>query len=117
MAKQSTLGQKGRSFALVDPLVTLLIRKISNHVALKIFFEYSRKIKPDFSMTHSPTNLVPRVSWPSDCFNSADSVFFITIKTIGKPRDPWGKVDSPTCFDSISLQQMVASSTHVCSNY
>ena len=65
-------------------------------------------------MTHSPANLVPRVSWSSDCFNSADSVFFSTIKTIGKPRDPWDKIDSSICFDSISLQQMVATPTHIC---
>ena len=88
MAKDSTLGQKGRLFALVDPLLTPLIRKISSHVALKIFFEYSRKIKQDSSMTQSLTNLVPRVSWSSYSFNSVDSVFFSTIKITGNPRDP-----------------------------
>ena len=62
-----------------------------NHEALKIFFEYSRKIKQDSSMTQSPANLVPRASWPSDSFDSTDSVFFSTIKAIGKPRDPWGR--------------------------
>ena len=117
MARESTLGQKRRSFSLVDPLVTPLIQKLSKHVDLKIFFEYSRKGKQDSSMTQSPANLVPRVSWSSDCFNSVDSVFFSTIKTIEKPRDPWHKVDSPTSFDSISLQQMVATPTRTYSSY
>ena len=117
MAKESTLGQKGRSCALVYPHVTPLIQKISNHEALKILFVYSRKIKQDFSMTQSPVNLVPRVSWPSDSFNSADSVFFSTIKTIKMLRDPWDKVNSPTSFDSLSLQQMVAAPTRIYSSY
>ena len=64
-------------------------------------------------MTQSLANLAPRVSWSSDSFNSADSVFFSTIKTIGKLRDPWDKVDFPTSFDSISLQQMVATLTRI----
>ena len=113
MAKEDTLGQKGRSFALVDPL----IRKISNHVAWKIFFEYSRKIKQDSSMAQSPANLVRRVSWPSNSFDSANSVFFSTINTIGKLRDLWDKVNSPTSFDSISLQQIVATPTRTYSSY
>ena len=117
MAKEGTLGQKGRSFALVEPLVTPLVRKISNHVALKIFFEYSRKIKQDSSMTQSPANLVPRVSCPSASFNNADSVFFSTITTIGKPRNPWDKVESLTSLDSIFLQQMVATPTRIYSSH
>ena len=68
-------------------------------------------------MTQFPANLVPRVSWPSDSFNSVDSVFCSIIKTIGKPRDPWDKVDSPTSFDSIYLQQMVATPTPIYSSY
>ena len=36
-------------------------------------------------------------------FNSADKVFFSTIKTIGKPRDPWDKIEYPASFDSSSL--------------
>ena len=68
-------------------------------------------------MTQSPTNLVPRVSWPSYSFDSVDSIFFSTIKTIGMPRDPWDKVDSPTSFDSISLQQMVAIPNCIYSSY
>ena len=59
-----------------------------NHVALKNFFDYSRKIKQGASMTQSSADLIPRVSWPSDRFDSVDSIFFSTIKTIGKPRDP-----------------------------
>ena len=42
------------------------------------------------SMTRSPTNLVPRVSWPTKSFNSTNGFFFSTVKTIGKPRDTWG---------------------------
>ena len=54
---------------------------LNNHVALKILLEYFRKIQQDPSMTQCPANLVPRVSWPSEGFDSADSVFFSTIKT------------------------------------
>ena len=115
MAKGGTLGQKGRSFALVDPLVTPLIRKIFNHVAVKIIFEYSRKIKQDSSMRQSRANLIPRVCWPSDLY--VDSVFFSTIKIIGKERDIWNKVESPTSFNSISIQQMVATPTSIYSSY
>ena len=62
-----------------------------NHVALKIFCEYSREIKQDSSMTQSPANLIPRVSCLSDSFDSADSVFFSTIKIIGESRNRWGR--------------------------
>ena len=68
-------------------------------------------------MTQSPANLVPRVSWPFDSFNSVDFVFFSTIKTIEKPRDPWDKVDTPTSFNSTSLQQMVATQTPIYTSY
>ena len=62
-----------------------------NHVALKIFFEYSRTIKQDSSLTQSLGIIVPRVYRLSDSFDSAESVFFSIIKTIEKPRDPWGQ--------------------------
>ena len=68
-------------------------------------------------MAQSLANLVLRVSWPSNSFDSADSVFFSAINTIGKPRDPWDKVNSPTSFDSISLQQIVATPTRTYSSY
>ena len=55
--------------------------------------------------------------WPFDRFNSADSVFFSTIKTIGKLRDPWDEVESPASHDSISLQQKVATSTRIHNSY
>ena len=48
-------------------MVSSLVSKISSLEALKIF-EYSMKPKQDYSMTQSPANLVPRVSWPSDTF-------------------------------------------------
>ena len=77
-------------------IVGLFVLNI-NHVALKILFEYFRKIEQDPSMTQSPTNLVPMVSWPSEGFDSADSVFFSTIKTkISKSQGTLGdKVDCP----------------------
>ena len=36
-------------------------------------------------------------------FKSADSIFFSTIKTIGKPRDPGDEIEYPPSFDPISL--------------
>ena len=50
-------------------------------------------------------------------FNSADSVFFSTIKTIGKPREPVNEVEYPASFGSMSLQQMVATPTCIYSSY
>ena len=64
-------------------IVVLFLLNV-NYVASKIFSEYSRKTKQDFSMTQSPAKHVPRVSWLFDRFDSVDSVFFSTIKTIEK---------------------------------
>ena len=50
-------------------------------------------------------------------FNSANGAFFSTTKTIGKPREPGDKVEYPASFDSISLQQMVATPTRIHSSY
>ena len=102
----SLVGQlPGKSFfhrpIFVMYYIVVLFVVHVNHVALKIFFEYSRKIKQDSSMTQSPTNLVPRVSQSSDSFDSTDSVFFSTIKTIGKK----------------SLLQMIDTATHIYSSY
>ena len=36
-------------------------------------------------------------------FNSANSVFSSTIKTMGKPRDPEGEIEYLTSFNSITL--------------
>ena len=50
-------------------------------------------------------------------FNSADSVFFSTIKTIRKPRSLVDEIEYPASFDSISMQLMVAATTLIYSNY
>ena len=50
-------------------------------------------------------------------FNSTDSAFFSTIKSIGKPRDLGDEVEYPTSFDFLSLQQMVATPTLIYISY
>ena len=64
-------------------------------------------------MTQSPTNLVPRVSWPSDSFDCADSSYLALSKLSQSQETLGDEVDSPASFDSISLQQMVATPTHI----
>ena len=68
-------------------------------------------------MTQYPANLVPRVSWPSESLDSGDSVS-LALSELSESQETLGdKVDSPASFDSISLQQMIATPTRIYGSY
>ena len=96
-----------KNFGHVLYIVNLFVLHV-NHVALKIFFEYFRKIKQD-----------SRVLWLSGRFDLIALIASsLALSELLESQETFrDEIDYPTSFNSISLHQMVATPARIYTSY